>query len=91
MTSLEKLSIQGIRAYSPLEVQTIEFYKPLTVIVGQNGSGKTTIIECLKQATTGDLPPNCKNGQNFIHDPNLLVAMARARTRLRYPALRSTP
>ncbi|KAG8461760.1 hypothetical protein KFE25_001378 [Diacronema lutheri] len=71
MTSIERLQIQGIRSYSPFEPQTVEFYKPLTVIVGQNGCGKTTIIECLKQATTGDLPPNCKNGQNFVHDPNL--------------------
>ena len=28
-----------------------------------------TIIECLKQACTGDLPPNIKSGQGFIHDP----------------------
>jgi DNA repair protein RAD50 len=42
----------------------------LTLIVGYNGSGKTTIIECLKYATTGDLPPNSKGGA-FIHDPSL--------------------
>ena len=35
-----------------------------------NGSGKTTIIECLKYATTGDLPPNSKGGA-FIHDPKI--------------------
>ena len=29
---------------------------------------KKTIIECLKYACTGELPPNCKNGQAFIHD-----------------------
>ncbi len=28
-----------------------------------------TIIECLKQACTGELPPNTRNGQSFIHDP----------------------
>ena len=28
-----------------------------------------TIIECLKQACTGDFPPNIKSGQGFIHDP----------------------
>ena len=28
-----------------------------------------TIIECLKQATTGELPPNTRSGQSFIHDP----------------------
>lgn len=38
--------------------------------MGQNGSGKTTIIECLRYATTGDLPPNSKGGA-FIHDPKI--------------------
>lgn len=37
-------------------MQTIEFYTPMTIILGQNGSGKTTIIECLKYACTGKLP-----------------------------------
>ena len=31
-------------------------------------SGKTTTIECLKYATTGQLPPGSKSGQTFIHD-----------------------
>ena len=48
MTSIEKLAIQGIRSYSPNTQQIIEFEKPLTIIVGENGSGKTTVIECLK-------------------------------------------
>lgn len=30
-----------------------------------------TIIECLKFATTGELPPNSKNGQAFVHDPKV--------------------
>lgn len=38
--------------------------------MGYNGSGKTTIIECLKYATAGELPPNSKGGA-FIHDPKL--------------------
>ena len=32
-----------------------------------------TIIECLKYATTGDLPPNSKGGA-FIHDPKVYLA-----------------
>jgi DNA repair protein RAD50 len=48
MTSIDKLLIQGIRSFSPNNKNIIEFYKPLTIIVGQNGAGKTTIIECLK-------------------------------------------
>eukprot|EP01102_Stenamoeba_stenopodia_P001782 TRINITY_DN11621_c0_g1_i1.p1 TRINITY_DN11621_c0_g1~~TRINITY_DN11621_c0_g1_i1.p1 ORF type:complete len:1339 (+),score=313.83 TRINITY_DN11621_c0_g1_i1:75-4019(+) len=71
MTSVDKLLIQGIRSFSPQNRNVIEFYKPLTIIVGPNGAGKTTIIECLKYGTTGDMPPNSKNGQAFLHDPKV--------------------
>ena len=36
-----------------------------------NGSGKTTIIEALKYATTGEQPTNTRGGA-FIHDPALV-------------------
>lgn len=39
------------------------------MIVGDNGCGKTTIIECLKYALTGEVPPGSNRGQNFIHNP----------------------
>ena len=70
MSSIEKLLIRGIRSFSPDSQNVIEFYTPVTIIVGHNGAGKTTIIECLKYATTGDLPPNAKGGA-FVHDPKL--------------------
>ena len=31
MTSVEKLSIRGIRSFSPNKAEIIEFYKPLTL------------------------------------------------------------
>ncbi|GME76957.1 unnamed protein product [Ambrosiozyma monospora] len=71
MASIYKLSISGIRSFSDESQETIQFGKPLTLIVGTNGSGKTTIIECLRYATTGELPPGSKNGASFINDPNL--------------------
>ncbi|KAM7222177.1 DNA repair protein RAD50 [Rhypophila decipiens] len=71
MSRIEKLSIMGVRSFGPRSQETIAFNTPLTLIVGYNGSGKTTIIECLKYATTGELPPNSKGGA-FIHDPNLV-------------------
>lgn len=41
---------------------------------GLEGSADTkilqTIVECLKYATTGDLPPNSKGGA-FVHDPQV--------------------
>ncbi|KAI5952728.1 RAD50 [Candida jiufengensis] len=70
MSSIYKLSIKGIRAFEPESDETIQFGFPLTLICGQNGCGKTTIIECLKYATTGNLPPNSKGGA-FVHDPSL--------------------
>ncbi|KAL1624724.1 DNA repair protein rad50 [Neofusicoccum ribis] len=68
---IDKLSILGVRSFDNRVSETIQFYSPLTLIVGFNGSGKTTIIECLKYATTGELPPNSERGKSFIHDPNL--------------------
>ena len=41
MSRLLKLSIRGIRAFSPYEEVKIEFFRPLTLIQGPNGSGKT--------------------------------------------------
>jgi len=70
MSSVDKLLIRGIRSFSPYRENVIEFYAPLTIIVGHNGAGKTTVIECLKYATTGDLPPNSKGGA-FVHDPKI--------------------
>lgn len=70
MSSLYKLSISGVRSFSPKDHETIQFGAPLTLICGQNGCGKTTIIECLKYATTGDLPPNSKGGA-FVNDPTV--------------------
>lgn len=39
---LEKLKLHNYRCYENLE---IDFHKNLTVIVGKNGAGKTTILE----------------------------------------------
>ncbi|KAK3713361.1 DNA repair protein rad50 [Vermiconidia calcicola] len=71
MSKIDKLSILGVRSFDNVRSETIQFNTPLTLIVGLNGSGKTTIIECLKYVTTGDLPPNSKVGGAFIHDSKL--------------------
>ncbi|KAI4099788.1 MAG: hypothetical protein LQ339_005810 [Xanthoria mediterranea] len=68
---IDKLSIRGIRSFDNAQPEVIQFFTPLTLIVGDNGSGKTTIIESLKYATTGEMPPNAKQGGAFIHDPKL--------------------
>ncbi len=78
MSKIDKLSISGVRSFSPAVREAIQFYTPLTLIVGYNGSGKTTIIECLKYATTGELPPNSKGGA-FIHDPKVCYHDAQPR------------
>ena len=88
MSSIEKLLIRGIRSFSPDSQNVIEFYSPVTIIVGHNGAGKTTIIECLKYATTGDLPPNAKGGA-FVHDPKLSADNeVKAQIRLKFKNVR---
>jgi DNA repair protein RAD50 len=71
MSKIQKMSISGIRSFDHRSAMSIEFKAPLTLIVGMNGSGKTTIIECLKFVTSGELPPNSDKGQSFIHDPKM--------------------
>ncbi|KAJ1968281.1 DNA repair protein rad50 [Dispira parvispora] len=84
MAAVDKLMIRGVRSFDPGVPSIIEFYTPLTIIVGHNGSGKTTIIECLKYATTGDLPPNSRGGA-FIHDPRLSQSSeTKAQIRLKF-------
>lgn len=84
MPLLEKLMIKGIRSFSPNENNVLEFHTPLTLIVGANGTGKTTIIECLKYITTGDLPPNARGGA-FIYDPKIAKEIdVKAEVRLRF-------
>jgi len=83
MASLDKLAIRNIRSFDN-NISIIQFYSPLTVIVGQNGSGKTTIIECLNYITTGNMPPNTKGGA-FVHDPKLVNEKdVKAQVRLRF-------
>lgn len=82
MCSIEKLGILGIRSFSPHQHEIIRFQRPLTLVVGHNGAGKTvrpncidykdqTIVECLKAATTGEVPPIANKGQNFLCDPKV--------------------
>ncbi|KAF9115955.1 DNA repair protein rad50 [Mortierella sp. AM989] len=81
-----KILIRGVRSFESEsgEAATITFYSPLTLITGHNGSGKTTVIECLKYATTGFLPPGSKGGA-FVNDPKMSDSPSvKAQVRLRF-------
>lgn len=76
-TQLRKLQLKGIRSFDHnLEdnKSTIVFEPPLTVIVGRNGAGKTSLIEALRYSITGDLPLNGLTA--FINDPTVGVCGA---------------
>jgi len=86
MSTLDKLAIRGIRSFDDKSISIIQFRSPVTVIVGHNGSGKTTIIECLKYATTGDQPAGTRGGA-FIHDPKIANEKeVKAQVKLRFRA-----
>lgn len=71
MSRVRRLTVRGIRNFSDDNEDEIRFSCPLTLILGPNGTGKTTIIEALKYATTSDYPPGADSGKSFIHDPML--------------------
>jgi len=92
MACIEKLAIRGIRAFSPEREQAIEFQTPLTMIVGANGCGKTTVIECLKRAPAppeprgrGDRTPNTGTARRAARRPGPTAA-APSSTTPRSPA-----
>ncbi|KAI0050377.1 hypothetical protein FA95DRAFT_1555700 [Auriscalpium vulgare] len=86
MSTLNKLAIRGIRSFDDKNISVIEFFSPVTVIIGANGSGKTTIIESLKYATTGDQPPGTRGGA-FVHDPKMANEKeVKAQVKLRFIA-----
>ncbi|KPA85505.1 RAD50 DNA repair-like protein [Leptomonas pyrrhocoris] len=75
MTSIEKIQICGVRSFdpNPANQQFIQFQKPLTVILGKNGAGKTTIIEALLNACTGAMPPGSGTEKgSFVYDPKVV-------------------
>ena len=47
MSSLLAMNIRGVRSFASDTEQRIEFFKPLTVIVGPNGCGKTSTSKLL--------------------------------------------
>ncbi|KAL7302008.1 hypothetical protein TKK_0005245 [Trichogramma kaykai] len=72
MSKVKDLEIRGIRNFGDeTSKNRIHFSTPLTLILGPNGTGKTTIIEALKYVTSGEYPPDSERGKAFVHEPKL--------------------
>jgi DNA repair protein RAD50 len=88
MSSIEELEISGVRSFDPNTRENVTFFKPLTVILGNNGAGKTTIIESLLNATAGKFPPGCGTERSsFVYDPKVIGdSTVKAQVRLKFTA-----
>lgn len=71
MALLHSLQICGVRSFSPESKETISFNTPVILFLGQNGSGKTTIIKSIRFALTSELPSGSSSGQGFLNDPKM--------------------
>nr|XP_012218827.1 PREDICTED: DNA repair protein RAD50-like [Linepithema humile] len=71
MAIIDSLSLRGIRNFDENEDLSIRLFCPLTLILGPNGTGKTSLIEGLKFATTGQFPPGSNGGRSFIRNAAL--------------------
>lgn len=71
MALLHSLEICGVRSFSPENKEAISFNTPVTLFLGQNGCGKTTIIESIRYALTSELPTGSNSGQGFLNDPKM--------------------
>ena len=92
MSSIDKLALRGIRSFSPFDEEKIEFFKPLTLLLGQNGAGKTTIIEALRSMTSGTMPPHTNGGKTFIHDPRVSnLPETKASIKLKFNTIKGKP
>ena len=72
MSKLERLCLTGFRSYSSKDFELIEeFFSPVTLLLGRNGSGKSTVLEVLRFLLCGSYPPSTANGRAFLRDPAL--------------------
>lgn len=71
MSVLYRLNICGVRSFGPGNEEQVTFSTPVTLFLGQNGCGKTTILEAIKYACTGELPAGTSNGRGFLNDPKM--------------------
>lgn len=87
MASLNKLAIRGIRSFDDKQIAVIEFFSPVTVIVGHNGSGKTVSACFLATPRSAHIrlktvieclkyattgdQPPNSRGGAFVHDPKM--------------------
>lgn len=63
-----QMLIKGIRSFAPENNAAIEFYKPLTLIVGSNGAGKT-VRKQMSSSSSRSRSRECAHGIPHTQHP----------------------
>lgn len=68
-----------------LQLLRVHFHPPTTLPPTNIHKSQTTIIESLKFAVCGSMPPGNKSGQAFVHDPRSIgTSIVKASVKLRF-------
>ncbi|HZH43204.1 MAG TPA: AAA family ATPase [Lysobacter sp.] len=69
-----RMRVAGFNSYSPSIPVSVFFDKPVSILYGTNGSGKSSLVELLRRHVRGvPLPAGCTVELDGVEDPELFI------------------